>query len=160
MRLLDEKRRLAIMVDYVFGRGVSRAIPADGMRLVYSRRSGRVKLVLHGDRIFATVRPNGSMALSVYGASLLARRRQFLQSCVKVDDDAAPFVKGGKSVFCKFVTTAGRRIRPRDDVAVLDRAGRIIGVGTALLPGSVMKEFKKGVAVKVREGAGDRRSDN
>ncbi len=154
MRLPDERRKLSIMVDYIFGKGVSRAIPAEGMKLVYSRRSGRVKLVLHGDRIFATVRPNGSMALSVHGASLLAKRRRFVQSCVTVDEDAAPFVRGGKSVFCKFVTKAGRRIHPRDDVAVLDRTGRIIGVGTAVLAGPVMQSFKSGVAVKVREGLG------
>jgi len=152
MALSDEKRKLAIMVDYVFGRGVSGAIPAEGMRLLYSRRSGRVKMVLHGDTIFATIRPNGSIAISIHGASLLARKRQFLQNCVTVTDDAVPFVREGRSVFCKFVNKAGKRIQPRDDVAVLDASGRVIAVGTAVVAGSVMQSFKAGVAVKVREG--------
>jgi predicted RNA-binding protein (TIGR00451 family) len=154
MSLSDERRRLSIMVDYLFGHGVSKAIPKEGVRLVYSRRSGRVKLVYHGDRLFATVRPNGSMALSVYGATLLSKSRRFLQNCITVNDDAAPFVRGGKSVFCKFVTNAGKRIGPRGDVAILDGAGRVIGVGTSIIAGRFIQQFKTGAAVKVREGLG------
>lgn len=140
------------MVDYIFGRGVSGALPREGMRLTYSRRSGRVKLVHHKDKLFATMRPNGSMALSLYGATLLSKSRQFRHNCITVDDEGAPFVKGGKSVFCKFVTKAGREVRPRGDVAILDSSGRLIGVGTSVLAGSVVQQFKSGVAVKVREG--------
>jgi len=152
MRPSNEQRRLSIMVDYLFGRGVSRAIPKEGTRLVYSRRSGRVKLVYQSDRLFATVRPNGSMALTVYGATILSKNKGFIQNCVTVDDDAVPFVKDGKSVFCKFVRSAGKRVRPRGDVAILDSAGQVIGVGTAILPGEFIQQFKSGVAVKVREG--------
>ena len=140
------------MVDYLFGKNVSKAIPRDGVKLEYSRRSGRVKLVYHDDKLFATMRPNGSMALSVYGATLLLKSRPFLNNCVTVADDAVPFVKGGKSVFCKFVTKAGIRIRPRDDVAVLDKSGRVIGVGTSVMAGEFIQQFKTGAAVKVREG--------
>ena len=152
MQLPDERRRLSIMLDYLFGNGVSKALPREGMKLVYSRRSGRVKLVYHKDKLFATVRPNGSMALSVYAASILSTSRPFLKNCVTVDDDAVPFVKGGKSVFCKFVTKAGSRIRPKGDVAVLDKSRRVIGVGTAVMAGQFIQQFKTGAAVKVREG--------
>ena len=148
----DEHRRLTIMIDYLFGRNVSRSIPKEGMRLEYSRRSGRVKLVYHNEKLFATVRPNGSMALSVYGATLLSRGAPFLKNCVTVADDAVPFVKGGRSVFCKFVTKAGSRVGPKSDVAVLDSSGRVIGVGMAVMAGPFMAQFKSGAAVKVREG--------
>jgi len=141
-----------IMVDYLFGKGVSAALPKEGCRLVYSRRSGRVKLVFHNDRLFATVRPNGSMALSVYGASALSASRAYLGNCVTVKEDAVPFVRGGKSVFCKFVAKAGKRVSPRGEVSVLDPAGRVIGVGRATMSGAAMLQFKTGVAVKVREG--------
>jgi predicted RNA-binding protein (TIGR00451 family) len=140
------------MVDYLFGRGVSRALPKEDMKLVYSRRSGRVKLVFHGRRLFATVRPNGSMALSMHGASTLAKSRPFLENCVTVVGDAVPFVQGGKSVFCKFVSNAGKRVAPKGEVAVLDGAGRVIGVGRATMNGAYIPQFKSGVAVKVREG--------
>jgi len=148
----DDLRTVSLMVDYLFGRGVSRALPKSGFRLYHSRRSGRVKLVDLDGRIFATVKPNGSMALSLYGATVLSKSPRFRESCVRVSDDAVPFVKGGKSVFCRFVTRAGKNIQPRGEVAVTDARGRILGVGMAVLDGSVMRQFKHGVAVKVRAG--------
>lgn len=140
------------MVDYLFGRGVSRALPKDGFRLAYSRRSGRVKLVFHDGRLLATVKPNGAMALSVYGANLLSKSRRFRDNWVQVADEVAQFVKGGKSVFCKFVVSAGKNIYPKSEVVVVDSKGKVLGVGTAVLNGAFMKQFKSGVAVKVRAG--------
>ena len=141
------------MVDYLFGRGVSRTLPKEGIRLVYSRRSGRVKLVFHDDKLIATVKPNGSMALTIHGAGLFSKSRKFRDSCVTVADEAAEFVHGGKSVFCKFVTSAGSNVLPKGEVAVIDRRGRVLGVGTAVLNGKFIKQFRSGIAVKVRVGA-------
>ncbi|MDE1852280.1 MAG: queuine tRNA-ribosyltransferase [Thaumarchaeota archaeon] len=148
----DENRRLGIMVDYLFGRGVSRALPKDGFRLFYSRRSGRVKLVHHDGKLFATVKPNGAMALSLYGATVLSKSPRFRENCVQVNDNVAEFVRGGKSVFCKFVKRAGKNIYPKSEVAVVDGKWRVIGVGMAVLNGNSMGQFKTGVAVKVRLG--------
>jgi uncharacterized protein with predicted RNA binding PUA domain len=140
------------MVDYLFGRGVSRALPKEGFRLYYSRRSGRVKTIFHEGKLFATVKPNGAMALSVAGASMLARSPRFRQNCIQVSDDVAEFVKGGKSVFCKFVRWAGKNVYPKSEVAIIDSSGRVIGVGMAILNGGAMAQFKSGAAVKVRAG--------
>jgi predicted RNA-binding protein (TIGR00451 family) len=148
----DDVRRVSIMVDYLFGRGTSRALPKAGFRLYYSRKSGRVKLIQLNGEIFATVKPNGSMALSLRGARVLSRSPAFKENFVQVSDDAIPFVKGGKSVFCKFVTRSGRNVRPKGEVAVVDRRGRVLGVGMAVLAGAVTAQFKHGVAVKVRAG--------
>ncbi len=145
-------RRVSVMTDYLFGGGVSRALPKDGFRLSYSRRSGRVKLIHHDGKLFATVKPNGAMALSMYGATLLAKSPKFRENCVQVSDDVVQFVRGGRSVFCKFVTQAGRNIRPKSEVAVIDGGGRVVGVGMAVLSGAHIRLFKTGVAVKVRAG--------
>jgi len=145
-------RRLAIMVDYLFGSGVSRALPKEGFRLYYSRRSGRVKTVFHDGKLFATIKPNGAMALSMAGATMLARSPRFRQNCVQVSDDVAEFVKGGKSVFCKFVKWAGKNVYPKSEVAIVDGSGKVIGVGLAILNGTAMAQFKSGAAVKVRAG--------
>ncbi len=154
MELFDERRRLSLMFDYVFGRGVSGALPKSGLKPVYSRKSGRIKGVLHDGRIFATVKTSGAIALSVYGASHMVRSRTFLRNCVVVKDDAVEFVKEGKSVFCKYVESAGKDVLPRSEVAVLDRGGRVIGVGRAIIAGRYMQLFYSGVAVKVRQGSG------
>jgi uncharacterized protein with predicted RNA binding PUA domain len=140
------------MVDYLFGRGVSRALPREGFKLYYSRRSGRVKTIFHNGKLFATVKPNGAMALSVAGAKMLSRSPRFRQNCVQVSDDVAEFVRGGKSVFCKFVRWAGKNVYPKSEVVIIDESGRVIGVGLAILNGAAMAQFKSGAAVKVRAG--------
>ena len=145
-------RRVSIMVDYLFGKGVSRALPREGLRLYYSRRSGRVKSVFHDGKLFATVKPNGAMALSIAGATILSKSPKFKQNCVRISDDVTEFVRGGKSVFCKFVVSAGSNIYPKSEVAIVDGKGKVIGVGMAVLNGKVMTQFKTGVAVKVRAG--------
>lgn len=142
------------MVDYLFGKGVSKALPPTGYKLFYSRRSGRVKLIHHGGKLFATVKPNGAMALTMYAASILAKSPKFKANCVAVSDEVAKFVKGGKSVFCKFVKSAGNNIYPKSEVAIVDERGKVIGVGMAILNGKVMAQFKSGAAVKVRAGLG------
>lgn len=147
-------RRVSIMVDYLFGPGVSRALPGKGFRLYYSRKSPRVKLIHHDGRLFATVKPNGAMALSMYGAAMLSKSSRFNANCVRVSDDVVQFVRGGRSVFNKFVVSAGKNVFPKSEVAVVDGEGRVVGVGTAVLNGSVMTQFKSGVAVKVRAGLG------
>jgi predicted RNA-binding protein (TIGR00451 family) len=141
------------MVDYLFGREVSKALPREGFRLVHSRRSGRVKLIYHDGKLFATVRPSGSMALSVYGATLLSKSANFKENYVTVADEAVDFVHAGKSVFCKFVTGAGTNVVPKGEVAIVDRNGRILGLGTAVLNGKFINQFRSGIAVKVRVGA-------
>jgi len=138
------------MLDYEFGAGTSRALPSEGFEYLYSRRSDRLKQVMYGRRIFAVIRPNGAIALSLYAAKLLASSKVFMQNSVTVSDEAAPFVRKGKSVFCRFVLSTGRHVPAGGEVVVLDRRGRPIAVGRAKLPGAYMREFKAGVAVKVR----------
>jgi len=150
----DERRKVSVIVDYLFGRGVSRALPKKGLTYAYSRRSGRLKLVFHEGKPFVTIKPSGAMALSVHGAQVLAKSPRFLDSCVQVSDDVAEFVRGGKSVFCKFVVKAGKNVLPRSEVAVVDSGGRVLGVGVAVINGKHMAQFKSGVAVKVRDGLG------
>src|SRR5580658_1578078 len=138
------------MLDYEFGAGTSRALPRQDLEFLYSRKSDRLKQVNHGGRLFAVIRPNGAIALSLYSASVLASSKAFLQNSVTVSDDAAPFVRNGKSVFCKFVLRVGRHVLPGSEVVVLDERGVPIGLGRAKIPGVYMREFKAGVAVKVR----------
>jgi predicted RNA-binding protein (TIGR00451 family) len=146
----EERTRFALMLDYEFGSGSSKALPDEDLEFFYSRKSKRLKLVNHDGKLFAVIRPNGAIALTIYSASVLASSRVFLENSVTVSDDAVPFVRKGKSVFCKFVTKVGRHVPPGGEVVVLDRRGNMIGVGRAKIPGSVMREFKAGVAVKVR----------
>jgi archaeosine-15-forming tRNA-guanine transglycosylase len=49
MRLLDGRKQFSVMLDYEFGVGTSRALPKLGLEFVYSKRSDRMKQVIHDD---------------------------------------------------------------------------------------------------------------
>jgi predicted RNA-binding protein (TIGR00451 family) len=150
MRLLDGRKQFSIMLDYEFGVGTSSALPKTGLTFVYSKRSDRLKQVVHDDRLFATIRPNGVISPTHYGASLLIKSRAYAENSVVVDQAAVEFVSQGRSVFCKFVKSVGKHVLPSGEVAVLDPAGNVIAVGSARIHGDFMRQFKHGVAVKTR----------
>jgi predicted RNA-binding protein (TIGR00451 family) len=150
LRLVDERRKFAIMLDYQFGKGASKALPRRDLKFFYSRRSDRLKQVDHDGKLFAVIRPNGAVALSVYSASILASSKVFMRNSVAIRDETVQFVRMGKSVFCKFVVRVGDHVLPGSEVVVTDESGAPVAVGRAKLPGVFMREFKAGVAVKVR----------
>jgi uncharacterized protein with predicted RNA binding PUA domain len=74
-----------------------------------------------------------------------------------------PFVSEGRSLFCKHVKWCGSNIKVGSDVAVIDgnisggdgsdnSSRRVVAVGVAMLSSRLMKQYRKGVAVKVRQG--------
>ena len=150
-------RRLRAIADYQFGPGAGEALFPEGVRVVRSKRTGRIRQVLDADgELLATVRAqDGLLALSIRGAERLL---PFLRGryTVVVREDAAPFVAQGRSVFAKHVVKADPGIRPGDEVLVVDPKGRLLAVGKALLTGREMLAFKRGVAVKVRAGVRER----
>ncbi|HEX2471613.1 MAG TPA: PUA domain-containing protein, partial [Nitrososphaera sp.] len=89
--------------------------------------------------------------------------KQFWENCVKPVQEAVPFVSEGRSLFCKHVDWCGSNIKVGSDVAVIDgnsnssggrdtSSRRVVAVGIAMLPSRLMKQYRKGVAVKVRQG--------
>lgn len=151
MRLLDGRKQFAVMLDYEFGQGTSGALPKTGLSFVYSKRSDRLKQVVHDGRLFATIRPSGIIAPTFYGATLLMKSKAYAQNSVTVEREAVAFVSEGRSVFCKFVKKVGRHVLPYGEVVVLDPEGAAIAVGSAKIHGDYMREFKHGVAVKTRD---------
>jgi conserved protein with predicted RNA binding PUA domain len=165
---IDAKEKVHRHVDAIFGAGVSDALPAD-IQFDFSRRTGRIKNFRIGGRLAVTLRTDGGLALTINGAKyLLENSKPFLENCVKPLPEAVPFVSEGRSLFCKHVEWCGSNIKVGSDVAVIDGSSsgsggggddgggtssrKVVAVGTAMLPSRLMKQYHKGVAVKVRQG--------
>jgi 7-cyano-7-deazaguanine tRNA-ribosyltransferase len=71
---------------------------------------------------------------------------------VIVNPDSAEFNRNGKSVFAGFIVDADTGIIPGDEVLVVDEADKLCAVGRTNMTRDEMLAFKKGIAVKVREG--------
>ena len=150
---IDAKEKVHRHVDAIFGAGVSDALPAD-IQFDFSRRTGRIKNFSIGGRLAVTLRTDGGLALTINGAKyLLENSKPFLENCVKPVPEAVPFVSEGRSLFCKHVKWCGSNIKVGSDVAVIDGSSRrVVAVGVAMLSSRLMKQYRKGVAVKVRQG--------
>ncbi|MCS7116920.1 MAG: PUA domain-containing protein [Nitrososphaerota archaeon] len=149
---MDYRVKVAMVVDYLFGKGVSKSLPLDKLEFVFSPRTKRLRNILLNGKLVATVRPDGGLALTIFGAELLSKSDKFIENCIVIKDDAVDYVSRGRSVFCKHVVKCGRRIRPGSEVVVLNNEGKVVAVGKAILSARMIKRFKDGVAVKVREG--------
>jgi conserved protein with predicted RNA binding PUA domain len=153
---IDAREKVRRHVDAIFGAGVSDALPAD-MQFNFSKRTGRIKNFSIGGRLAVTLRTDGGLALTTAGAQyLLENSKQFRENCIEPMEEAVPFVSEGRSLFCKHVKWCGSNIKVGSDVAVIDCSsdnGRVVvAVGIAMLPSRLMKQYRKGVAVKVRQG--------
>ncbi len=146
------REKFAQTLDYLFGEGSSLAFPLDELNFEFSPRTKRLKRVFFQNKLLATFREDGSLALTLNGAEILSKSKRFLENCVIVKDLAEEPIRKGRSIFVKHLNYVGDRIRINGEVIVLNTKREIIAIGKAKLSSNMMKSFKRGLAVKVREG--------
>lgn len=73
------------------------------------------------------------------------------RSWVRVDDDALPFVKKGRSVLAPGISDADSVIEPGNEVVVLSENGELVGTGTSRMSGTDLKETTYGLGVRLRQ---------
>lgn len=157
---LNPINKISYHIDSLFGNGVSSALPLDEIQLEYSKKTGRIKNFRVHNQLVGTLRTNGALALTVFGAQELSKIPYFRENCVIPSQDALPFVSEGRSLFCKHVQWCGSNIKPGSDVAVLesyDSNNKIVATGVALFGNTLMYRYERGVAVRIRQGIKSRK---
>jgi uncharacterized protein with predicted RNA binding PUA domain len=154
--LEDALRRVRAVADYQFGRGVGAQLFPEGVKIVFSRRTRRIRYIYLDGKRLATMRPtDGMLSLSIRGARRILEDVASARCSVRVQDDVSKFIAEGGDVFAAHVVKADEEVRAKDEVIVLDGDENVLAVGRAMLSGGEMKAFKRGVAVKVRRGCTD-----
>jgi 7-cyano-7-deazaguanine tRNA-ribosyltransferase len=149
----SQLRKLIGVANFQFGNGAGEILFGRGIRVECSRRTGRIRHVYRGSRLLATLRPrDGYLALTTSGASILVSRQEHPPNLVVVQNDVADFIRAGGDVFAKHVVRADEQLRPGEEAIVIDEDDALLAVGSAVLNGREMSYFKRGVAVKVRDG--------
>lgn len=154
---MEQVLKLKQTIDTLFGRGISNQLPKK-LDFTFSKKTGRIRSVYHKENLLCTLRIDGGLAISPYFAQILLKSKRFRENCVEVNQDAAPFVEEGRSVFAKHVTWCGKNVKIASDTPVLYKE-RIIAVGKAALSSEMIKDMQKGVAVKVRDSLKSRRGN-
>jgi predicted RNA-binding protein (TIGR00451 family) len=154
--LEDALRRIRAVADYQLGKHVGAKLFPGDVKILFSKRTGRIRYIfLHGKRL-ATMRPtDGMLSLSIRGARRIVEGTASARCFVRVQDNVSKFIAEGGDVFAAHVVEADDEIRARDEVIILDSDRKVLAVGRAVLSGEEMKAFKRGVAVKVRHGCAE-----
>jgi len=151
--LVDAIRRIRSVADYQFGKGVGNELFPENVEIVRSKRTGRIRYVYLNGKRLVTLRPtDGLFSLSILGAKRIVENANSARCLVTIQDDISVYIAEGRNVFAKHIVRADSEIRPKDEVIVVDRTGKVFAVGRAVLSGEEMEAFKRGVAVKVRRG--------
>ena len=157
MMAVDVLRKIRSVADYQFGKGVGNKFFPDTVRIVYSKNTGKIRHIYLGDDLLVTLRPTtGLFILTIAGAKRMSREVNTLRMWDKIQDYAEPVVAKGRSAFAKHVTEADAEIRPNEEVIVVSQKNEVLAVGRALLSGTEMKAFSRGMAVRVRRGVAEK----
>ncbi len=146
---MEQILKLKYSLNALFGNGVSKCLPKN-IEMTFSRKTGRIRTVSHEGKLLCTLRIDGGLAITPYFAQLLLKSKAFKENCVEINQDSAPFIMEGKSVFCKHVLWCGNKVRISADTPVLFK-DRVIAVGKAVLSHDMISDFNRGVAIKVRD---------
>jgi len=155
---MDQVLKLKHTLDALFGNGVSKYLPKN-IEMTFSRKTGRIRTVSHQGKLLCTLRIDGGVAISPYFAQILLKSKKFKENCLEVNQDAAPFVKEGKSVFCKHVVWCGKNIRIASDTPILYN-DEVIAVGKAILSSEMISDFNRGMAIRVRDSLKSRKGES
>ena len=142
--------RIRAMMDYQFVPGAGDLIPKKA-RIKKSRKTGRMRWVYEGDELIASLRASDNWIIPK--TKLIKGLHELIPNPllrVVIDDEAKPFVSEGKSVFCKFVLEIDDNLRCMDEVLVVDVNDELIRGGTLHLSPREVRDFSKGMAVRVR----------
>ena len=149
-----EKRKLKSIANFQFGYGAGNILFSDEIKIERSKGTNRIRFVyLNDERICSFRVKDGYLVLSLMGGRLLYKNSLGLK--VKVNQDAEPFIRKGKSVYSKHVIEADDKIAVREEIIIVNQNDEFIGIGTAKVSGLLMKEMKSGVAVDTRKGVGE-----
>jgi len=155
---VDQIIKLQQNIDLLFGNGVSRYLPKN-IKITFSKKNGRIRSVYQHDNLLCTLRIDGGLAITPYFAQILLKSKKFKENCLEIDNDSKPFVEEGRSVFCKHVIWCGKNILIESEVPILYK-NKVIAVGKAVLPSTVIPLMKRGVAVKIRDSLKSQKTGN
>lgn len=150
---VDDKTKIKYIADYQFGEGAGDALFKNDLKIVKSRKTGKIRHVYEGDTLIATLRATDSVfVLDKEGARRLHSHVEYPKNRVVVNSDAEPFAREGKSIFAKFVIDCDINIRSNEEVLIVNEEDELIAFGKSILCGHEIMDFNTGQAVKTRKG--------
>jgi 7-cyano-7-deazaguanine tRNA-ribosyltransferase len=145
-------KRIKAVADMQFCKGAGNALLRGKVKIVKSKKTGKIRNVYCDSKHVLSMRANdGMFTLKLDGAKILHKNFKQPYLRVEVKKDAVDFVKEGKSVFAKFVEDCDPELRPMDECLIVDEKDNLLAVGRCIMNREEMLSFSYGMAVKIRE---------
>ena len=120
----------------------------ENARIEKSKSTGRIRNVYVNDELWVVIRARDHFPILHGIAKEMIKRAGWT---VTVSNGIGDLVKGGRTVFAKFVSDADKRIRPGLEVLIVDEDKNLLATGTAVMSGREMITAKSGIAVNTRK---------
>jgi len=145
------RRKLRAVLSYQWGQEVAGLADHKDLKVDISKSTGKIRQIKSGGEIILTLVPTTGLFTATYEGGLqLIEQGLDSKYKVRLDDEVRQFVMDGKSALAKFIVHASPELRAGEEVVVVDSSDTLLGVGKALLSGSEMATFQRGVAVNIR----------
>jgi len=128
--------------DFQFGSGAGDMLVPENAKLG-GKPYRQIVCRIEKEQVCSFIASSGSISLTLSGAKLLTPLNRYW---VRLD---APQVKGG-SIFAVGIKKADSKIRPGDEVIILNNEEEVIAVGKSEMSGREMCELTRGRAVSIR----------
>jgi 7-cyano-7-deazaguanine tRNA-ribosyltransferase len=145
------RRKLKAVLSYQWGPEVADLADLKDLKVDISRSTGKIRQIKLAGEIILTLVPTTGLFTATYEGGLqLIEHGLDTKYKVRLDDEVRQFVINGKSALAKFIVHASPELHAGEEVIVVDSSETLLGVGKALLSGSEMMVFQRGVAVNIR----------
>jgi 7-cyano-7-deazaguanine tRNA-ribosyltransferase len=145
------RRKLRALLIYQWGENAGKIADLEDLQIVLSKSTGKIRHCKRNDEILFTVVPTIGLLTPTYrGGQELLQVGVSDTYKVIIDSDVSEFVAAGKSALAKFVKKAAPSLKAGEEVLVLDEVQNLLGTGRAIISGSEMTTFNRGVAVQIR----------
>lgn len=147
-------RKLQTLLMYQWGENAGSVANKEGIQVVFSRSTGKIRHVtIENEIIFTVVPTTGLLTPTFKGGEILLQENIDDTFLVTMEKDSAEFVAKGKSALAKFIKKASSNLKAGEEVLVIDELRQLLGTGKSLLSGREMLVFDRGVAVVIRHSS-------
>ena len=148
-------RKIKAISDYQFGTDITDILfgELDKIRIERSKNTNKIRYIYYHNNLMLALRPtNGFFTLSFFSAKKIIEKTKAPRLRIIVLTEISEFIEKGRNVFCKHVVEIDDKLRPMDEVIVVNQNDKLLGIGRLKIPFKYITIFKRGIAVDIRKG--------
>jgi predicted RNA-binding protein (TIGR00451 family) len=149
------RQQIQAVLRFQFNAAVAEALTLkfDQLQCQFSKNTGKLKHLHQKEAVWINYKPQtGTFSLSLDAARAVKTASSSPQFRVVIQNDVAPYIAAGKSVFAQHVIRVDPQLRPGDEVLVVTEEDELVAIGKMNLPACYLPRLQSGMAVKVRKG--------